>query len=431
RQAQKLGRPVIVVVPNYRLNFHGNFACPELEAELQSDPSLTSDYQRSAGNWGLQDQRLAFDWVKDHIHNFGGQANNITAVGESVGAVSVNYHMVIPQHRGLFQRVIMQSCALNSAPAIRSKIEGKLYFDFLVEHFNIPADLSGKEKLERLKQVSGYELGLASESPKLRMFTPYLDGVIIPEDVRVWAHKTDSYDHGVKAVIIGDVKDEGTLFGASIGANTVDGWTRITEKYCPPNDESRRKWEELYGTIKTDEGALEASVKVVKDSIFTYPDYSILRALSKRKDLKKSPSQGEGFELFQYYFDRPIATVDARGIKLGAHHGVDLAFLFGPDLAIESVFTEEERQLSEKFQTTWILFAHGETSDAHFPARITHPLDDFEYHAREREAIVFTAEYTVENEHVHRNGREVLDFWEQSEKWTSEMRDANGDYVLL
>ncbi|KAG0004997.1 hypothetical protein BGZ79_007309 [Entomortierella chlamydospora] len=426
RQAQKIGRPVIVVVLNYRLNFHGNLSFPELEAELQSDPSLTSDYERAAGNWSLQDQRLAFDWVKDHIHSFGGQANNITAVGESVGAVSINYHMLIPQHRGLFQRAIMQSCSLNSAPAIRSKVEGKLYFDFLVEHFNIPNDLSSKEKIERLKQIPGYELGLAAESPKLRMFTPYIDGVIVPEDVRVWVHKTDLYDHGVKAVMVGDVKDEGSLFGASLGCDTVEGWARVTEKYCPPDDESRKKWEDLYGAIKTGQDALEASIKVVKDSLFIFPDYSTLRALSKRKDLKKSPSQDEGFELFQYYFDRSIAAVDAKGVNLGAHHGIDLVFLFGPDFAIENVFTEEERQLSERFQMTWILFAHGETSDPHFPARITHPLDDFEYHAKEKEAIVFTAEYTVEKEYAHRNGREVLDFWEQSEKWTSETRDANG-----
>ncbi|KAF9202746.1 hypothetical protein BGZ49_007112 [Haplosporangium sp. Z 27] len=430
-QAQKVGRPVIVVVPNYRLNFHGNLAFPALESDLQSDPKLTSDYDRVAGNWGLQDQRLAFDWVKENIHKFGGQASNITAAGESVGAVSINYHMLIPQHRGLFQRAILQSCTLNSAPAIRSKVEGQLYLDFLVEHFNIPKELSDKEKLERLKLIPGYELGLAAESPKLRMFTPYIDGVIVTEDVRLWVHKTESYDHGVKAILIGHVKDEGSLFGASIGASTVEGWARVTEKYCPPDEPSRKIWEELYGTIKTDEEALQASVKVVEDSLFTYPEYATLRALSKRKDLKKSNVKGdsEGFELFKYNFDRGIAAVEARE-KLGVHHGVDLAYLFGPDLAVREVFTEEEKEFSKKFQTTWILFAHGETSQEnkeYFPTRITRPIDDVEYHEKEqKESILFSAEFKIETDFVGREGRKVMEFWENSEKWTIESRNANG-----
>ncbi|KAG0283221.1 hypothetical protein BGZ98_006419, partial [Dissophora globulifera] len=151
RLSAKIGRPVIVVVMNYRLNFLGFFSSPEMVADLKSDKSLLNEYDRSAGNWGLMDQRLAFDWVHAHIGSFGGRADNITAFGESVGAVSINYHMLISQHRGLFHRAIMQSCAMASAPAIRPDVEGKLYFDVLVDHFNIPSELSGKEKLERLR----------------------------------------------------------------------------------------------------------------------------------------------------------------------------------------------------------------------------------------------------------------------------------------
>ncbi|ORZ06775.1 Alpha/Beta hydrolase protein, partial [Lobosporangium transversale] len=83
RQATKLGRPVIVVVPNYRLNFHGFFSCPELIADIESDPNLKTDYERATGNWGLQDQRLAFEWVHNNIAAFGGDPSNITAMGQS------------------------------------------------------------------------------------------------------------------------------------------------------------------------------------------------------------------------------------------------------------------------------------------------------------------------------------------------------------
>ncbi|KAF9364739.1 hypothetical protein BGX34_000543 [Mortierella sp. NVP85] len=419
----ELSRPVIVVVINYRLNFLGNFSCPELVADLQNDPKLTSDYDRSAGNWALMDQRMAFEWVHSHIHTFGGQASNITAFGESVGAVSVNYHMMISQHRGLFHRGIMQSCSMNSAPAVRAEVEGKLYFDYLVDYFNIPKDLSGQEKLERLRKVSDVELGLASDSKKLRMFTPYVDGTIVPEDVRLWVHKTDLYDHGVKAVMVGETKDEGAMFLNSMGAPTLDGWPRICEKYCPPDAESRKQWEAIFGKVESDSDSAKASILVVEHSLFAHPEYSTLRALSKRKDLGT-----ENFELFQFYFDRSIQAVDAKGRGWGAHHGVDMVFVFGPDLAIEKVFTEEEKHLSKLAQTAWILFAHGETtSKEHFPARITRPMDDWEYHAKEKEAIVFTAQCTIETEHASRHGKQVFEFWDRSEQWIHETRKAKPD----
>ncbi|KAG0221266.1 Alpha/Beta hydrolase protein [Mortierella sp. GBAus27b] len=419
----ELGRPVVVVVINYRLNFIGNFTCPELVAELQADPRLTSDYERSSGNWSLMDQKLAFEWVHKHIHSFGGQASNITAFGESVGAVCINYHMLISQHRGLFRRGIMQSCSMNSAPAVRPEVEGKVYLDYLVDHFNIPKDLSGKEKLERLKKVSDVELGLAADSTKLRMFTPYVDGTIVPEDVRLWVHKTDLYDNGVTAMMVGETKDEGAMFVESMGATTVQAWPRVYDKYCPPDAESRDLWEAVFGKVESDDDARHASIRVIEHTLFSYPEYSTLRALSKRKDLATG-----GFELFQFYFDRSIRAVDAKGKGWGVHHGVDLVFQFGPDLAVESVFTEEENQLSKKVQAAWILFAHGETTNKElFPAKVTRPVDDFGYHSLEKEAITFTDKCTIEKEHVSRHGKQVFDLWERSEQWVHESRKTKVD----
>ncbi|KAG0041343.1 hypothetical protein BGZ83_001967, partial [Gryganskiella cystojenkinii] len=263
RSVEQLGRPVIVVTMNYRLNFHGFFACPELLEDIKNDPKLASatDYDRAAGNWGLMDQRMALEWVRDHIHSFGGDSSNVTAFGESAGAVSTNYHMLIRQHHGLFHRAIMMSCAMNSAPAIRAEVEGRLYFDYLVEHFKIPKELSGKEKLDRLRLIPGRELGQAAASSKLRMFTPYVDGVIVPEDVRLWTHKTEQYDQGVKAAIVGDTKEEGSMFVDAMGATTVQGWSRLREKFCPPSKEGHAEWDEIYGAVSNEDQACKASAR--------------------------------------------------------------------------------------------------------------------------------------------------------------------------
>ncbi|KAF9329542.1 hypothetical protein BG006_007381 [Podila minutissima] len=421
-ESVKIGRPVIVVVPNYRLNFFGFFSCPELVEDVQSDPRLQAGYEHSTGNWGLMDQKLALEWVRQNIGVFGGQAHNITAFGESAGAVSVNYHMMIPQHRGLFEQGVIQSCAMASVPAIRPELEGRLYFDYLSDYFNIPKDLPGKDKLEILKRVPASDLGQAANSPKLRMFAPYIDGILVPEDVRKWVHRTEHYDPAIKAVIVGDMKDDGSLFVGSLASVTREGWGRVFEKYCPPDLQSQQLWKAVYGAVTTDDDAARVSKMIVDHSIFVYPEFSTLRALSKRPDL------GHGFDLYQYYFERPldavINKVGGANKSLGAHHGNDPVFLFAPDFAQEKVFTEDEMSLSRQMQRMWIEFAHGE--GASWPARITQPVDDFAYHGQVEEATVMQEDTTVTKGHASRAGKALLSLWEASEMWASAAREQRG-----
>lgn len=91
---------VIVVTINYRLGLFGFFALKNSTAR---------------GNYGLWDQMMAIRWVKDHIDDYGGDPNSITIVGQSAGGFSVGFLALIPQNRGLFHRVIMQSGVPNSS----------------------------------------------------------------------------------------------------------------------------------------------------------------------------------------------------------------------------------------------------------------------------------------------------------------------------
>ena len=68
-----------------------------------------------SGNAGLLDQKLAFEWVRDHIEAFGGDPDNVTLFGESAGGMSATALMAMPSAKGLFHKAIAQSGAGSTA----------------------------------------------------------------------------------------------------------------------------------------------------------------------------------------------------------------------------------------------------------------------------------------------------------------------------
>jgi len=65
------------------------------------------------GNAGFLDQRPALQWVRDHIEQFGGDPEQVTVMGQSAGAGSIEDHITSREtaylRRPLFQQAIMQS----------------------------------------------------------------------------------------------------------------------------------------------------------------------------------------------------------------------------------------------------------------------------------------------------------------------------------
>lgn len=89
---------VIGVTLNYRLGPLGFVCLPELKEEAGF-----------TGNYGLYDQLTAIQWVKNNIASFGGNPDNITIMGQSAGAMSVQQHSLSPLSEGLFQKAVMSS----------------------------------------------------------------------------------------------------------------------------------------------------------------------------------------------------------------------------------------------------------------------------------------------------------------------------------
>ena len=62
-----------------------------------------------SGNYGFLDQQLCLRWVQQHVAAFGGDTENVTLLGHSAGATTINAHLAAPKSVGLFHRAILLS----------------------------------------------------------------------------------------------------------------------------------------------------------------------------------------------------------------------------------------------------------------------------------------------------------------------------------
>ena len=93
---------MVVVAINYRLGPLGFLA----------HPALTQEGDGTSGNYAIEDQRLALQWVRDNAAAFGGDPQSVTIFGESAGGSAVCAHLWSTKSAGLFDRAILQSGAL-------------------------------------------------------------------------------------------------------------------------------------------------------------------------------------------------------------------------------------------------------------------------------------------------------------------------------
>src|SRR5271170_6874123 len=96
----EIGRPIVAVSINYRLNYFGFLAHRQI---LEATKNLGG----GCGNYGLHDQRVALEWVQKNIAAFGGDPNQVTAIGHSAGSISLHGHLIAG--KPAFRRAILAS----------------------------------------------------------------------------------------------------------------------------------------------------------------------------------------------------------------------------------------------------------------------------------------------------------------------------------
>ncbi|KAG0206104.1 hypothetical protein BGX33_007577 [Mortierella sp. NVP41] len=400
----QLNQPVVVVAINYRLGVFGFFASKELQEDMdeyvRNSPTSVTLYDQSIGNWGLQDQKLAFEWVRENISALGGESRNVIAWGESAGSFSLHYHMLIPAHHGLFDHAILQSGVVGTMPAGTIELEGQAVFDKLLEELKIPADLDALEKVKRLRAVPMDELTQATETAfPIMVYGPCHDGgKFMPSTmpIQTWSTHISSYDPNLKSIMIGATRDEGSAFALAFGEPKLSRYPDIVQQFVPVPD-LVPLFKSVYGVPKSDEDILQFLTEFIGDMIFQYPIEQIVNTLL---ELKKD--RGDGFQLVRYHYNVGLTKMQEIDPRLGAMHAGELPIIFGPPLS-ELALTESELRLSKEIQKRWIAFAYQKPVTAEGGRVIDVEKD---------EAIVWTDDYRVEVGKSSRLTKDAMVFWD-------------------
>ena len=166
-------RGAVAVMANYRVGPLGYLTHQEIQKKYGRD-----------GNFGLDDQLTALRWVRAHIAAFGGDPDNVTLMGQSAGAISVQYLCLNPAHRGLFRRAVMMSGG-GLFPRFALPRPAESTRDYWLQFM----ELAGCRSFEELKAAPLADIFEAVERIKaLRKDTiyhtmPVVDGALLPGPV--------------------------------------------------------------------------------------------------------------------------------------------------------------------------------------------------------------------------------------------------------
>jgi carboxylesterase type B len=364
-QATFFGQPlvalgdVIVVTINYRLNIFG---------------FLTTGDEALPGNLGLMDQVKALEWIKENIGAFGGDSNRITIFGESAGSASVNFHMISPRSRGLFNRAVLQSGTAFTPGAFMDDRDILRNQAFGIGE-RLGCGTSDSEALVHCLRDKDAQALFGEIDPLTFLSPAVVDGTFLV-DTPANLYATGRYNHA--DLLLGTNKDDGTVFllflpsfasyttsenpptmkrqdfydivnfelSYSLGGRNEQLWNAIRMRYTDWSQADNNDYDYFrsYVEYATDFYFACGTDKVARthfqggDNVFLY-------------QMTHVPS----VSIFSYFFGGSPRW-------LGSGHSEDLYFVFGAPFIPEFVdllsdFTDGERMLSVEFMKFWTNFA--------------------------------------------------------------------------
>lgn len=283
-------RGIVVVTLNYRMGLFGFMAHPQLSAESAT---------RSSGNYGLQDQIAALQWVQRNIGAFGGDAGRVTVGGQSAGALCISSLMTSDQAKGLMHQVILQSVGV-MRPMDNLKD---------AEKFGV---LAGPD-LTQLRRMDAASLvkRLADISPRsfdvtaTRAIGVIVDGNVIKKDDFKAIAQGEFYRI---PMIVGSNGNEGGGVARNHAVKTTAQFREYLGRNFPGNDEAAAR---AY-RVNADAEVQTALSNLVSDTQYLYGTREMLRVTA-----------ASGPSAYRYLF-----TQQRNGATTAPIHGDELQYPF-------------------------------------------------------------------------------------------------------
>jgi para-nitrobenzyl esterase len=330
---------VVVVSINHRLNILGYL-----------DLSAYSEKYKESANLSVLDMKVALEWVKNNIANFGGDPDNVTIFGQSGGGAKVNTLMAMPSAKGLFHKAINQSGAFRGTMLDKSTtqaIAAEVLKELKIEANNIDdiqsvpfAQLTaaGKKALNTIankmkaegKPVVGFGLS----------WGPSVDGDLLP--YQLLSKEALELSKNVP-LLIGTVKNEFMASGAMglTNSSIEQVMVAIKKQQGDKTDAYIAAARKAYSNFVRPSDLLDIDTRFRPGAVFQANEKSAL---------------ANGAPVFMYLFDWQSPVMNG---KYKATHCMELAFCFDNIERCQNMTgnTKEAQILADKVSQAWINFA--------------------------------------------------------------------------
>ncbi|CAD7081835.1 unnamed protein product [Hermetia illucens] len=203
-----LDNDIILVTVAYRLGALGFLSTGTLD---------------SPGNYGLKDQAMALQWIRENIKTFGGNINDVIVAGQSAGGASASFHLVSPLSKGFFHKAIMHSGNYFDFWTIIDRKVAIERTKKLASLVNCTTANGSEELVGCLRETSALDIVATSDKflatvtgHPLTVFAPVVEpkwaGAFLPENPRMLSK---TYGHTIP-IIIGVTSDDGLMTSASL-----------------------------------------------------------------------------------------------------------------------------------------------------------------------------------------------------------------------
>jgi len=353
----------VVVTVNYRLGVLGFFKSPQLQ---------TGDALDDSGNFALLDLIKALQFVNQNIAGFGGDAGNVTLMGQSAGAVNVwalltsplvvkaspaLVHRAIPLSGGIARAEDVPPRVLPAlvAPALFEAQANALLTQLLIADGLATDAASAQAHVAKRSagQIAGYLRGKSADAvlgtvlaklkpANLGGSNPIPDGSVLP------ANPTQAIRAGqyLKVpVLVGNTRDEVKLFPALLSLLGGPSGRLLSDpavfsmafSYDPNAAPATRLTDWIPASMlptRTPDTGFNARTELLNAYWFIPGRDSVLAALKTQQN-----------EIWAYRFDWDQEPAPFNEI-FGAAHAFDLPFLFGnfgPSVWANFMFSEANK----------------------------------------------------------------------------------------